>query len=757
MDGLKITLGSVKGMPRRMSDGIIFLLVLRGSVELEHNGSLYALGNNDIVVLEQGDLFALSGKKNNVLLFINISGEYILKHLPNFLKGAIRCNSCNPDEHNDSIYTALKKNVVRMAFIYYKKEKGYELLFQSVLFEALHILAKDFSSEISQAQDKNPEHERLHTSLMYIHQNFRARISLEDVAKREFMSVQYLSRLFREQLNTTFMGYLNSLRISAVERELIFTSDTITRIALNNGFASARSLNGQFIKKHGCSPAEYRKAYKPAETINPVNNIHLVDEHENNSLETLVKFINAANLDVAENVQANYLIDLEPASVSPLPAFQNIVEIGDLRLALRADMRKQLEEANRQLHLSGVSFGGLFRMIYEVGSARGLFQTYDLYEALSFLHRLGLMPLIRLETEEFKIFASAGEGLKILSDFLHSLQLRYSSAVFKQWRFEITGSIDDAGLYADIYGIIKSVNTNVQVGLRLDPFLSPKNTDQLKQLTANAAPDFFGFTFDPNEESRPADQSDFNALFREYHIKAVNSVMACIESAGCPSRPLYLMSWNVLTGSTPVEAGEFHRTALMVDVLCSLRGTVAGAAVLLNLYVDQSSNFNLLTRPLSLYLTKDIHRPMFFISKAIASLKPHIVWSSENGLLTADGEDRYALLLYNACYIDPFRALDNIRLQGNMLNCSITLQGLAPGRYRIKELLMDKDKGSLYHNSMKLDLSIPLDEDDWDEYIESISRPSVTLWDIHTEDCSLQIRTELDINAVVLFIIKRFA
>jgi len=757
MDGIKITLENIDRIPRQMNSGILFLLILRGSIELEHNSETYTMGKNDVVILEHGDLFALSGKKSNVLLLINIFGEYATKNLPNYLNGAIRCNSCNSGPHADRLYTPIKRNIARMAFIHYKQEKGHELLLQSVLFETLHMLARDFSTEASKGQIKNISDERLYSILAYIHQNFKNRISLEDAAAKEFISVQYLSRIFREQLNTTFMEYINSLRIAGAERELVFTTDTVTRIALNNGFASARALNEQFIRKHHCSPAQYRKTYKTTDILNPVGNVRLMDDSSSDSLGAFVKFINSYNLEQNENIHANYLIETAKVISTQLPSFQNIVEIGDIALALRADIRKQLDNVQQQLHMSVVSFGGFFRGIHAAHSDPNFFQTYDLYEALSSFHRLGLVPLIRLETADMDLFENPSTCLKALSEFLNLLQLRYSSAVFGQWRFEIVEDSNTPERYADIYKTIKSVNSDIEIGLRIDLFLSAENKDFLREMTYDAPPDFFGFTFDPNEESRPSDPAEFASLFRKYHTNTLVSVRLCMEYAGYSSTPLYLMSWNTLTGKTPVEAGEFHRTALMADVLCSLMGTIKGAAVQLSLYVNNLSNSNLLTRPLSLYVSKDIRRPMFFVSKAIASLKPQIIWSSENGLLTTDGKDRYALLLYNACYIDPFLALDNIRIQGNALNCSITLSGLTQGRYRIKEYLMDKDKGSLYHNSLKLDLSVPLDEEDWDEYVESISNPSITLWEADIQDGVLLIQQELDINATSLFIIKRFA
>ena len=47
--------------------------------------------------------------------------------------------------------------------------------------------------------------------------------------------------------------------------------------------------------------------------------------------------------------------------------------------------------------------------------------------------------------------------------------------------------------------------------------------------------------------------------------------------------PTYLVGWNTLTGRSTVESGTFHRTALIVDVLLTLRHDVAGYGIRLDL------------------------------------------------------------------------------------------------------------------------------------------------------------------------------
>ena len=57
----------------------------------------------------------------------------------------------------------------------------------------------------------------------------------------------------------TFVEYLTALRLESARRELLYTRDSITRLALNNGFSSVKSFNQYFRRSFDCSPAQYRR------------------------------------------------------------------------------------------------------------------------------------------------------------------------------------------------------------------------------------------------------------------------------------------------------------------------------------------------------------------------------------------------------------------------------------------------------------------------------------------------------------------
>jgi len=96
-------------------------------------------------------------------------------------------------------------------------------------------------------------------ALKYIRENYQSDLTLEDVAQKICMSPYYLSHLFREELNITFVEYLTMVRMEEAKRLLKDTSQSIVAIAFQVGYEDASYFSKVFKKYVGISPAQYRK------------------------------------------------------------------------------------------------------------------------------------------------------------------------------------------------------------------------------------------------------------------------------------------------------------------------------------------------------------------------------------------------------------------------------------------------------------------------------------------------------------------
>lgn len=85
------------------------------------------------------------------------------------------------------------------------------------------------------------------------------KLSLEQVAAAADISPNYLSALFRRELNCTFIEYVTGKRMALARHLLRTTSKPTGRIALEAGFRDPHYFSHLFKKTQGLSPREYRK------------------------------------------------------------------------------------------------------------------------------------------------------------------------------------------------------------------------------------------------------------------------------------------------------------------------------------------------------------------------------------------------------------------------------------------------------------------------------------------------------------------
>ncbi|MBU3190042.1 AraC family transcriptional regulator [Clostridium bowmanii] len=101
--------------------------------------------------------------------------------------------------------------------------------------------------------------DKISLALNYIENNFKEEISLEKLCEMVGFNIYYFCRIFKRATNRTFVEYLNFVRIAEAEKLLMFSTKSITDIALEVGFSSSSYFNKTFNKYKGCNPTIYRK------------------------------------------------------------------------------------------------------------------------------------------------------------------------------------------------------------------------------------------------------------------------------------------------------------------------------------------------------------------------------------------------------------------------------------------------------------------------------------------------------------------
>mgnify|MGYP004447154729 FL=1 len=92
----------------------------------------------------------------------------------------------------------------------------------------------------------------------YINLHLSSDFSLEDAASSAGVSSFYLSKLFREEMNDTFINYVTELKMEKAARLLRESDMSIKEITAQTGYNDQNYFSKIFKNKYELSPSDYR-------------------------------------------------------------------------------------------------------------------------------------------------------------------------------------------------------------------------------------------------------------------------------------------------------------------------------------------------------------------------------------------------------------------------------------------------------------------------------------------------------------------
>ncbi|MDQ0895011.1 transcriptional regulator GlxA family with amidase domain [Agromyces ramosus] len=88
--------------------------------------------------------------------------------------------------------------------------------------------------------------------------------TVADLARHANVSMRHLTRLFREELDTSPAEYLAALRFD-LARCRLEAGTSVAQTAIDAGFSSAESLRRSFVARLGISPSQYQRRFRSAD------------------------------------------------------------------------------------------------------------------------------------------------------------------------------------------------------------------------------------------------------------------------------------------------------------------------------------------------------------------------------------------------------------------------------------------------------------------------------------------------------------
>lgn len=112
--------------------------------------------------------------------------------------------------------------------------------------------------ESTSSESKDGYSKTIKKSIDYIHKNYKQHISLQDISNYVFLSHEYFSRLFKEEVGENFSSYLTNYRMKKAESLIKNTDMKISQIAIEVGYTNASYFSRSYKKFKGISPEDDR-------------------------------------------------------------------------------------------------------------------------------------------------------------------------------------------------------------------------------------------------------------------------------------------------------------------------------------------------------------------------------------------------------------------------------------------------------------------------------------------------------------------
>lgn len=149
----------------------------------------------------------------------------------------------------------------------------YDTIFEFKTFEDTeawlkHEIIRPIIDQLAAREDsqyKNISEKIIHI----IHQEFDSDLTLDEIATRLHYNPNYLSSIFRKEMDISFSEYLSSYRHHVAKNWLVETDMSVKEISEKLKYKNPQNFIRSFKKLEGTTPGKYRDQKKACKTKSP--------------------------------------------------------------------------------------------------------------------------------------------------------------------------------------------------------------------------------------------------------------------------------------------------------------------------------------------------------------------------------------------------------------------------------------------------------------------------------------------------------
>ena len=265
---INVVTANIEKYPIHFHDDMEVVYVLDGNIKLRNGYYTYNMKQGDIFILNDREMhsFERTGEDNMVMM-LQMDLTYFSRYYDN-LKNNFFVTDMEDD--SDESLEVLKGILARIMMEVLQKGYGYEHKVIESTHNLITCLMSDFQYFVMEDgkfknESKNKGNKilagRLSRITDYMYDNYNRKLTLNEIAEREHLSIYYLSHIIKEATGLSFQDLLSYIRVEESEKLLLGTNKKIGAIAEETGFSAVRYYIKHFENWFGMHPLEYRRTY----------------------------------------------------------------------------------------------------------------------------------------------------------------------------------------------------------------------------------------------------------------------------------------------------------------------------------------------------------------------------------------------------------------------------------------------------------------------------------------------------------------
>ncbi|WP_042276338.1 GH39 family glycosyl hydrolase [[Clostridium] dakarense] len=755
---MNIFIHSVNYVQNHWHESLEILFVLKGNVNIVIDDTLYNLNQEDVIVINTNEVHTVSSNDDNMILALQIPIDFIKYHYEDIENIKFNCNSVWIKNENKDIIDNIRQILAKTMWTYSKDEEDCEIKIQALVLELVYILCRNFKEKGSlHNKNSNKYSERLKRIIEYIDKNYKEDITLNSVAKREYLSSAYLSKFFSKYIGKNFNNYVNSIRLEQAVKDLIYTDLPITEVALSNGFSNEKTFFTLFKENYGQTPNSYRKKIKAnlKEVKIKDKNFNYVKIDEDKIYTSLFKYLDLKG-EVTENKiinKNNTNIDLSQEKEKIKHKWKLLTNIGRARDGLIEEVQNQLKITQREIGFKYIRFHGIFddeMNVYDEDNSGNVILNFSYIDRLfDFLYSINLRPFIelgfmpqKLAKEQVKIFyrptiisppKDINKWNKLIEEFINHYIKRYGLEEVKTWYFEVWNEpeIDNFfgfkdvneyyRLYENTYKTIKSISKGLKVGAPSINFICDASYKWTKDFYnfyygKGIVPDFMyshSYTYSMNIDLKEIDINALseNGIFpkdENFLYNYIKEIKEKTNEINKKEMDLYITEWNASPSHRELTHDTCYKSAFIVkNIVENMDSTESLAYWAITDFIEE------LRLPKEVFhggvglitinsIKKAAYNAFYLLSKL-----GNIFVDKGDGFYITKNSRGYQIILYNYCHFDKlymsmdtskitFKDRYNVFKNDNPKEFNFKLENINDGKYEIKEYRVNREQGSSF-------------------------------------------------------------